>query len=143
MLRASSEKHAQSVELEAVMSGDVASGVAFGVELIEFAEAVVSRDAAAISSARAALAEAAGHDAMVDAAGVVSNFQRMVRIADATGIGLGNFEESTREVRESLGINAFHERKTAVLRAPTVNESLHAMLGKALYDKGVKFAGSG
>jgi len=44
---------------------------------------------------------------VVDAAGVISNFQRMVRIADATGIGLGVFEVPSADMREALGINAF------------------------------------
>ena len=44
---------------------------------------------------------------MVDAAGVVSNFERMVRIADATGIELGAFlSEQTADARQSLGLEA-------------------------------------
>ena len=43
-------------------------------------------EAAACSEARQALVDKMEADAMVDAAGIVSNFQRMVRIADSTGI---------------------------------------------------------
>ena len=43
---------------------------------------------------------------MVDAAGVASNFERMVRIADATGIPLGEgLEEFSSEVRLELGLD--------------------------------------
>jgi hypothetical protein len=46
-----------------------------------------------------------GPAAMVDALGVASNFERMVRIADATGIELGAYlEGATAEVREVLRI---------------------------------------
>jgi hypothetical protein len=40
---------------------------------------------------------------MIDAAGVASNFERMVRIADATGIELGDwFEQRSAGVRAVL-----------------------------------------
>ena len=43
---------------------------------------------------------------MVDAAGVASNFERMVRIADSTGIPLGDgLEEFSSEVRLELGLD--------------------------------------
>jgi len=42
---------------------------------------------------------------MVDAAGVVSNFERMVRIADATGIELGAFlTEMIADARAAIGL---------------------------------------
>ena len=44
---------------------------------------------------------------MIDAAGVASHFQRMVRIADATGITLGDVEAVTADLRSELGIDAF------------------------------------
>jgi hypothetical protein len=61
-----------------------------------------------MDAARASLLEAVGPAAFVDAAGVVGNFQRMVRIADATGIPLdGPMAALTQGMREELGINAF------------------------------------
>ncbi len=54
---------------------------------------------------RAAVIEALGPEAMVDAAGVAANFERMVRIADATGIELGDLlEQVTADVRDALGL---------------------------------------
>jgi len=47
-------------------------------------------------------------EAMVDAAGVASNFERMVRIADATGIQLDKrMEVLSQEVREALHLERF------------------------------------
>ena len=83
------------------------SGVEHGKELVAFVEAVVARDDDAIETARNQLAQVAGINATVDTAGVISNFQRMVRIADSTGIGLGNFETVTEDIRHSLGIESF------------------------------------
>ena len=107
MLRESSERHDEAVELKSIMDGDVASGVPHGAALLAFSEAVVARDHATIGKTRDAVVDDIGEAAMVDVAGVISNFERMVRIADATGIGLGRFEDSTAEIRESLGIEAF------------------------------------
>ena len=107
MLRASSESHSETVDLSAIMSGEVDSGIEHGAELVGFAETVVAREPAAIESARRQLLDAAGAPAMLDAAGVVSNFQRMVRIANATGIGLGHAQQSTADLRASLGIDRF------------------------------------
>ncbi len=49
--------------------------------------------------------------ALVDAAGVVSNFERMVRIADSTGIPLGEqMEVVTATVRDELALDSFRAR---------------------------------
>ena len=54
---------------------------------------------------RAAVVETLGPEAMVDAAGVASNFERMVRIADSTGIELGDLlEQASADVRDALGL---------------------------------------
>jgi hypothetical protein len=45
---------------------------------------------------------------MVDAAGVASNFERMVRIADATGIQLdARMAAVSQEVRDTLQLERF------------------------------------
>ena len=45
---------------------------------------------------------------MVDAAAVAANFERMTRIADATGIPLGEtLEQPTAEVRKELDLDRF------------------------------------
>ena len=70
-----------------------------------FAEAIVS-GAQTLARSRTSLIYALGTDAMVDAAGVVSNFERMVRIADSTGIELGDrLEQGSADVRDALSIS--------------------------------------
>ena len=69
---------------ESATAGDVDHAGA----LMKFAEAVASRDEVALASARDALLKEAGAEVLVDAAAVAGNFQRMVRIADSTGIPL-------------------------------------------------------
>jgi len=110
MLRASSETHEQLINLKSVMDGSNAGDIEHGVELAAFAEAIVAADQSQIASARNELVTCAGDEVMIDAAGIASNFQRMVRIADSTGIALGDFEQPTSSIRESLGINEFKDR---------------------------------
>ena len=113
MLRASSQTHAEELDLNVVMTGDYSGDVAGGEELVAFAEAIVTNDADAIAQARDRVVDKLGVEAMVDAAGVASNFQRMVRIADSTGITLGNFESTTEDIRGDLDINRFAAHKAA------------------------------
>ena len=84
------------------------SGVEHGALLLAFSDAVVGDDDTALAAARAALIAVAGTEALVDAAGVASNFQRMVRIADATGIPLDvPLEVASKDLREDLGLGRF------------------------------------
>jgi hypothetical protein len=84
------------------------SGVEHGAVLIAFAEAMVGEDDAALARARQAVVEVLGPEAMVDAAGVASNFERMVRIADSTGIALDErMEVLSKEVRDKLHLERF------------------------------------
>lgn len=109
MLRESVENHGQNVDLNVLISGGNAGEIDFHEELIAFAEAIVTGPGEVIGRARDSLINAAGSDVMVDAAGVASNFQRMVRIADSTGIKLGDesVAAETEELRGALGINQF------------------------------------
>lgn len=69
---------------ETVAAGDIAHGKA----LMKFAEAIAVGREDVLVLAREQLLREAGAEVLVDAAGVAANFQRMVRIADATGIPL-------------------------------------------------------
>jgi hypothetical protein len=89
---------------EATASSDVEHGNL----LITFAEAMVRDDDAALTHARHAVIEGISPEAMVDAAGVASNFERMVRIADATGIQLDErMATVSQEVRDTLHLERF------------------------------------
>ena len=59
------------------------SGVEGGAVLLGFADAVLGGDTAEISRCRALVVDVLGEAAMVDAAAVIANFQRMVRIASS------------------------------------------------------------
>jgi hypothetical protein len=81
------------------------SRVPHGAQLVAFTDAIVTGDDETLARTRSAVVDALGPAAMVDAAGVASNFERMVRIADSTGIELGAFlEEATGDARHALGL---------------------------------------
>jgi hypothetical protein len=67
-------------------SAATAGDLEYAQELMNFATAIASRDEEALAQSRRVLLDAAGWEVVVDAAAVAGNFQRMVRIADATGI---------------------------------------------------------
>lgn len=106
MLRGSSQLSDTAVNLDAINEGtDVDSLIPGGAALVRFAEAIL-RDPADLPAARALVCEELGEAKMVDAAGVVGNFQRMVRIADSTGIPVdGAMAAMTEDIREQLGLN--------------------------------------
>jgi hypothetical protein len=84
------------------------SGVEYGTELLAFADAMVGEDDEALTHVRHAVIEVLSPAAMVDAAGVASNFERMVRIADATGIPLdARMQALSQEVRDTLDLKRF------------------------------------
>lgn len=88
------------------------SGVEHGAALIAFAEAMVKDDDEVLAQSRWAVIATMSPEAMVDAAGVVSNFERMVRIADSTGIPLGErMEVLTKGVRDQLQLERFTAHK--------------------------------
>jgi len=101
-----------------LVNGDSAShgNVEFANELKDFASAVASRDEAALVTARDALLEAAGPDVVVDAAGVAANFQRMVRIADSTGIPVdADRMEMYQPAVDALNLRRFKTAETTPL----------------------------
>jgi hypothetical protein len=102
--------HGIEVNLSALTEHEAAasSGVEHGHLLIAFAEAMVRDDDTVLTHARHAVIEGISPEAMVDAAGVVSNFERMVRIADATGIQLDErMAALSQEVRDALQLERF------------------------------------
>ncbi len=91
LLRASSEVAGDTVDLSAIREGESAaggSGIAHAEALIALADAQVGDDDTVLATARARLLAEVGAEAFVDATAVVANFERMVRIADATGTPL-------------------------------------------------------
>ena len=109
MLSMSARSSGDDVNLNGIVAGnDVATGIPGSRALLAFAEICLGDDTAAISGARQQVLHELGEAAMVDAACIIANFQRMVRIADGTGIALdAEVAAITADLREDLGINDF------------------------------------
>ena len=82
-------------------------------ELIDFAEAIVSRDEGGIHITRNKVLEEMGNDATVDAAAIASVFHGFVRIADTIGIPYKTAAQGQDdpEIRKAAGINKFYRIK--------------------------------
>ena len=94
----------ERADVRVITDHDLESGVPQGPELLAFAEDIV-RNTETLVKSRAAVMQALSPAAMVDAAGVASNFERMVRIADATGIELGaSMKELSADARTALSL---------------------------------------
>ena len=109
MLRASGQTTGEDIDLQGIVEGNaVETGIPGGKALLTFAEAALGDDLQEIAAARNAVIEALGEAAMVDAAAVIAHFQRMVRIADGTGIQLDpQMAALTTDIRKQLGINNY------------------------------------
>ncbi len=89
MLRVSIQVQGNDVDLSAIRDGTAKateSGIAHADLLLAFAEALVAHDEPELAKLRGPLIETVGPDGFLEAATVAANFQRMVRIADSTGI---------------------------------------------------------
>ena len=110
MLRVSAQTTETEIDVQGI-AGDAegaAVGIEFGAELMRFGEAVAQRDAGAMDAAREKLLDEAGPSALVEAAGVAANFQRMVRIADSIGIPVDDMSsELGQSVRTELALDRF------------------------------------
>jgi len=112
MLRVSANKTASDIDITMIMGveSEVDSDIKFANELMQFAGALASRDENSLEAARDELIKQAGPKVLVDAAGVAANFQRMVRIADATGIPVdSNDNEISNKVRADLDLYQFEQ----------------------------------
>lgn len=130
MLRASVEAGSDVENLRAITEGTAADAtvVPHGESLIRFAEAVVGGDSETLDAARTELRAAVGDAGFVDAAAVVANFQRMVRIADGTGIPLDTrLQLMTQNLRSELGLEAFGSSANTGETSP-----LRRLLGRVL-----------
>ena len=78
-----------------VILGDSESdgGIKDGKLLIEFAEAIVSRDAQSLSAARDKIVATMGLESLVDAAAVAGAFQGLDRIANGTALQILLFDK--------------------------------------------------
>lgn len=102
-------RQGSDVDLGAITrdTSDEVVGVAHGAELVAYADAAVARSAD-LAAARKAVQDTLGDVEVVDAAAVIANFQRMVRIADGTGIPIdAPLDVLSADLRQEIGINEF------------------------------------
>ncbi|MFT5211128.1 MAG: hypothetical protein ACI9CE_002865 [Flavobacterium sp.] len=136
MLRESSKLEGREVNLQVLANGGQTEASTKGLPaeeaLLAFAETALLFDSNATESAREKLIEQIGYDAMIDSACIIANFQRMVRIADATGIPLDTpVAMVTADIREELGINAFGSAESTK-PITGIKKYFGLLLGKAL-----------
>ncbi|MSQ55670.1 MAG: hypothetical protein EXR31_09910 [Betaproteobacteria bacterium] len=101
----------REVDVRGVTRGfDQGVDIPHAAALVDFAEAVVLRDAPRAAAARASLRPALGDAGLVDAAAVLGAFHGFVRIADATGIPYTTAARGgdVPELRERAGVNQFY-----------------------------------
>ncbi len=110
MLSLSVKNKGGEVDLGGVVKGadEVDDRIPSGKTLARFAEAIVLGTDADVALVGDEVITAVGPEGFVDAAGVIGNFERMVRIADGTGIPLDEMGMGmSSEIREELGLNSF------------------------------------
>lgn len=95
---------------ESVQISGEKSEIAHRETLVDFAEAVVLRDAPRTEAARTRLHKALGDAGFVDASAIVAAFHGFVRIADAIGIPYTTASggKDLPELREQAGVNDFY-----------------------------------
>jgi hypothetical protein len=119
LLRASGTISGREHDLRAIMDPEAAeaSGIVHAGALLRFVDAAIDAGSGAksateleseLEASRAALRAAVGPAGLVDAAAVLGNFERMTRIADATGIPLdAPTDMMSADFRGSLGLDRF------------------------------------
>ncbi len=108
MLRASAEVTTTPLEPRAITDRSIDPLLPHGVVLLDFVDAALTGGEALRETARTAVLGALGPTGLVDAAGVVANFEMMNRIADATGMPVGKGTlKRTAEWRALIGIDRF------------------------------------
>ena len=108
-LRASAKNAGDKIDLRVVLGENPDQcGIANAATLTAFVETFMVHDKAALAAVRDALITEMGAEAMVDTAAVTANFQRMTRIADATGIPLDEqMHQMTQDIQQKLGLKRF------------------------------------
>ncbi len=110
MLSVSMKLQGQEVDLTGIIEGAdaVDDAIPHGKVLTRFVEALLGGVEDEIRTARDHLIDAVGGDAFVDTCGVIGHFERMTRLADATGIPLDEATlAGTVQIREDLGLNDY------------------------------------
>ena len=108
LLRASSQRDGEAVELGSVTRESGPSGVQHGDWLRALAEAAVRGEWQRLAGVRRDAARTIGAQQTVDVLTVAAAFNGITRVADATGIPLDESTSAiTRTLREATGIERF------------------------------------
>lgn len=116
------------------------SGVPHAPELLRLADAMVGDDDHALAAARSVAQRELGDEAMVDAVAVASNFERMVRIADSTGIPVDSLLGTlAADLQQDLDLGRF----ASASNTPDASggERLVGALVRPLFHLGLRVAG--
>jgi hypothetical protein len=118
MLRESIQAEGQTIDLEGLADPNCKeiAGLKHSRTLIEYADVFMSRDVDQLAIVCEKLEKEMGANKLVDASGVASNFQRMVRIADGTGIPLDPGSEEELDIVEQLGLGEYESAKNTLNR---------------------------
>ena len=104
MLRVSAEVTTTPLDPRSITDRAIDPLLPHGTVLLDFVDAVLEQSDR--SAARTELLEALGPTGLVDATGVIANFEMMNRIADATGMPVGKGTlKRTAEWRTWIGID--------------------------------------
>ena len=110
MLRASAEVTSTPLDALSITDPSVDPLIPHGKLLLRFVDSVLHNEPE-IGPLRDEVTEALGSTGLVDAAGVIGNFEMMNRIADATGMPVGKATlKRTAEWRAHLGLDRFNHR---------------------------------
>ena len=108
MLSWSSEITNTPVDLRAITDPCVDPLMPGGVALVGYVDAVLSQSVEGIAKASEKVGAELGGAGLVDAAGVIGNYQMMNRVADATGVPVGRASRARNaELIDSLGLDRF------------------------------------
>ncbi len=110
MLRVSVETEGAEVDYRGIVDGEgaEASSIPAAAALVGLVEASLSSEQGDGEEARARVRRELGSEALIDAAAIIGNFERMTRIADATGIPLdAPVNVATEALRVELGIDRY------------------------------------
>lgn len=136
----SGELTGQELDVRAVVDRDSAKdcGIAHAEALVDFADALVAAEEPELSQARSRVLHEVGAEGLVDAAAVAANFERMVRIADSTGIPVDGFMSTlSADVRRELDLASF--AGAASSRSGGTLQYLFSRYGRGLLLRGVQW----
>jgi hypothetical protein len=109
MLRASASVISIDLDPRAITDRSRDPLVPEGSVLLDFVDAVLTGGADDRAATRVRVLDAVGSTGLVDAAGVIANFEMMNRIADATGMPVGKGTlKRTAEWRALIDIDRFN-----------------------------------